>query len=182
MMTHIDEVTDKFIENQTNSDKLFSHINREGRARMVDVSDKSESVREAVASCSILMKADTLRRIKEGTVKKGDVLSVAQVGGIMGAKKTSEIIPMCHPINISGCDLHFHYDFEKNKIDIIAVTKTIGQTGVEMEALSAVSIAALTIYDMCKAVDREMTITNIRLVKKTGGKSGEFISNVNMGT
>jgi cyclic pyranopterin phosphate synthase len=152
----------------------LTHINEEGRARMVDVSEKDDTIRIAVASGSIYMKRETLDRIKEGTIKKGDVLSVAQVGGIMGAKSTPHIIPMCHPIMISGCDISFHMDFEKNKIDITATTKTIGKTGVEMEALTAVSVAALTIYDMCKAIDRSMIISNIMLLKKSGGKSGLF--------
>ena len=152
----------------------LTHINEEGRARMVDVSEKSDTAREAVAYGSIYMKRETLDRIKEGTIKKGDVLSVAQVGGIMGAKSTPHIIPMCHPIMISGCDISFHMDFVKNKIDITATTKTVGKTGIEIEALTAVSIAALTIYDMCKAIDREMVISNIMLLKKSGGKSGLF--------
>lgn len=152
----------------------LTHINEEGRAKMVDVSEKSDTSREAVAYGSIYMKRETLDRIKEGTIKKGDVLSVAQVGGIMGAKSTPHIIPMCHPIMISGCDISFHMDFVKNKIDITATAKTIGKTGIEIEALTAVSIAALTIYDMCKAIDREMVINNIMLLKKSGGKSGLF--------
>ena len=152
----------------------LTHINDEGRAKMVDVSDKGDTVREAVAVGSVSMKRETLQRIKEGSISKGDVLAVAQVGGIMGAKSTSQIIPMCHPIMISGCDISFEIDFENTKIIIRATTKTIGKTGIEMEALTAVSIAALTIYDMCKAIDREMIINNIMLVKKTGGKSGIF--------
>jgi len=156
--------------------EVLTHINKEGRAKMVDVSEKSQTKREAVASAKIYMKKETLERIKEGTMKKGDVLSVAQVGGIMGAKKTSDFIPMCHPIMISGCDISFNLDFENNKIDIIATAKTIGQTGIEMEALTAVSVAALTIYDMCKAIDREMVISEIKLLKKSGGKSGDFIA------
>lgn len=145
---------------------------------MVDVSKKEDTEREAVAIGSIHMKRETIERIMEGTIKKGDVLSVAQVGGIMGAKSTPNIIPMCHPINISGCDIAFKIDLEGLKIDIEAKTKTVGKTGIEMEALTAVSVAALTIYDMCKAVDREMTISNIMLVKKSGGKSGDFQRNV----
>jgi cyclic pyranopterin phosphate synthase len=152
----------------------LTHINEQGRARMVDVSSKEETLREAVAIASVYMKKETLDRIHQGTIKKGDVLSVAQVGGIMGAKNTPGIIPMCHPIMISGCDISFKIDFEKNKIDITGTVKNTGQTGVEMEALTAVSVAALTIYDMCKAIDREMTITDIMLVKKSGGKSGLF--------
>ena len=152
----------------------FSHINDEGRAKMVDVSDKCDTTREAVAVGSVSMKNETLQRIKEGSISKGDVLAVAQVGGIMGAKSTSQIIPMCHPIMISGCDISFEIDFDNNKVNIRATTKTVGKTGIEMEALTAVSVAALTIYDMCKAIDREMVINNIMLVKKTGGKSGIF--------
>jgi len=152
----------------------FTHINEEGRAKMVDVSEKVDTVREAVAIGSVSMKRETLERIKEGTISKGDVLAVAQVGGIMGAKNTPQIIPMCHPIMISGCDISFRIDFENTKIEITATTKTVGKTGIEMEALTAVSTAALTIYDMCKSVDREMVINNITLVKKSGGKSGLF--------
>ena len=152
----------------------LTHINKEGRAKMVDVSEKLDTIREAIAIGAISMKRETLERIKQGTISKGDVLSVAQVGGIMGAKSTPNIIPMCHPIMISGCDISFHIDFENNKIDITATTKTVGKTGIEMEALTAVSVAALTIYDMCKAIDREMIISNVMLLKKSGGKSGIF--------
>ncbi|CUU47485.1 MULTISPECIES: cyclic pyranopterin monophosphate synthase MoaC [Clostridium] len=152
----------------------LTHINEEGRARMVDVSEKFDTVREAVAIGTVSMKRETIERIKEGSISKGDVLSVAQVGGIMGAKNTPQIIPMCHPIMISGCDISFRIDIENNKIEITATTKTVGKTGIEMEALTAVSTAALTIYDMCKAIDREMVINNIMLVKKSGGKSGIF--------
>ena len=152
----------------------LTHINEEGRAKMVDVSEKSDTTREAVAIGSISMKRETLERIKQGSISKGDVLSVAQVGGIMGAKNTSNIIPMCHPIMISGCDISFNMDFESNQVHITATTKTIGKTGIEMEALTAVSIAALTIYDMCKAIDRGMVINAIMLLKKSGGKSGIF--------
>jgi cyclic pyranopterin phosphate synthase len=152
----------------------LTHINSEGRARMVDVSAKDETLREGTASGSIYMKRETLDLIRDGSIKKGDVLSVAQVGGIMGAKNTPYIIPMCHPIMISGCDISFRLDFERNCIDITASVKNTGRTGVEMEALTAVSVAALTIYDMCKAVDRGMVISDIRLMKKTGGKSGLY--------
>jgi cyclic pyranopterin phosphate synthase len=153
---------------------VFTHINEEGRAKMVDVSEKQDTIREAVAVASVFMKPETLEKIKEGTISKGDVLAVAQVGGIMGAKATPQIIPMCHPIMISGCNISFNLDFQGSKLDITATTRTVGKTGVEMEALSAASIAALTIYDMCKAVDREMVIGNVMLMKKTGGKSGVF--------
>ena len=152
----------------------LTHINEEGRAKMVDVSEKIDTVREAVAIGYVSMKKETLEKIKEGTISKGDVLSVAQVGGIMGAKNTPQIIPMCHPIMISGCDINFKIDLENNRVEIMATTKTVGKTGIEMEALTAVSTAALTIYDMCKAIDREMIINNIMLLKKSGGKSGIF--------
>lgn len=156
------------------TDMGLSHINEEGRARMVDVSEKGDTQREAVAVGSIYMRRETLEKVGDGSIKKGDVLAVAQVAGIMGAKQTSNLIPMCHPIMICGCDINFKLDFEKCKIDIKAVTRTVGKTGIEMEALSAVSTAALTIYDMCKAIDREMYITDIALVRKSGGKSGLF--------
>lgn len=156
----------------------FTHINEEGRARMVDVSAKEQTLREAVASARVYMKRDTLERITEGTIKKGDVLAVAQVAGIMGAKNTPVIIPMCHPIMISCCDISFKKDFEKNCIEITGTVRNTGQTGVEMEALTAVTTAALTIYDMCKAVDKEMTISEVMLLKKNGGKSGDFIRGI----
>jgi len=152
----------------------LTHINAEGRARMVDVSEKLDTTREAIAGGSVYMKLDTLRRIEEGSIKKGDVLAVAQVGGIMGAKNTSLIIPMCHPLLISGCDISFKLDFDKCKVDIKATTKLIGKTGIEMEALTAVTTAALTIYDMCKAIDRAMVISDVMLLRKSGGKSGIF--------
>jgi len=151
----------------------LTHFNENGRSRMVDVSEKADTEREAVAKGSIIMKPETVQLIKEGKMKKGDVLAVAQVGGIMGAKKTSDIIPMCHNIFLTGCNIEF--EIKENEIIIEATSKTYGKTGVEMEALSAVSICALTIYDMCKAVDKEMKITDIRLVKKSGGKSGDVV-------
>lgn len=153
---------------------MLTHINEQGRAKMVDVSDKKETLREAVASGKVYMKRETLQRIKDGDIKKGDVLSVAQVAGIMASKKTSDIIPMCHPIMISGCDISFNLNFDENRVEITATVKTTGQTGVEMEALMAVSTAGLTIYDMCKAIDREMIVSDIMLIKKSGGKSGLF--------
>lgn len=151
----------------------LTHFNEYGRARMVEVSDKEDTMRVAVAKAFISMKKETIKAITGGEIKKGDVFSVAQVAGIMGAKKTSDIIPMCHPLMLSGVDLDF--EVEENGVEISATVKTYGKTGVEMEALSAVSIGALTIYDMCKAIDKEMTIENIRLVKKQGGKSGDFV-------
>ena len=153
----------------------FTHFDHKGRARMVDVSEKGETVREAVARGAVSMLPQTLELIRSGGLKKGDVLGVAQVAGIMGAKKTSEIIPMCHPLMLSGARIDFYLDNENSKVDIEAAVKTTGKTGVEMEALTAVSVAALTIYDMCKAVDKGMQIKSIRLVKKTGGKSGTFL-------
>ncbi len=153
----------------------FTHFNENGKAKMVDVGEKDETKRVAIARGTIKMNRETLIKVKEGQMKKGDVIAVAQVAGIMGAKKTSDIIPMCHNILINGVDLSFEINEEESSIIIEAEAKTTGKTGVEMEALSAVSIAALTIYDMCKAIDKEMVIDNIRLVKKIGGKSGEFI-------
>lgn len=155
-------------------DDGFTHINEQGRAKMVDVSEKKKTVREAIACGDVYMKKTTLEKIAKGDIVKGDVLSVAQVGGIMGAKKTADIIPMCHSIMMSGCDITFQLDYEKSKVDIIATAKTVGETGIEMEALTAVSVAALTIYDMCKAVDKSMIISDIRLLRKIGGKSGEI--------
>ncbi|AKL94953.1 molybdenum cofactor biosynthesis protein C [Clostridium aceticum] len=153
----------------------FTHFNEEGRAKMVEVGNKLNTKREAVATGSIYMMPETLNKIVDHEISKGDVLAVSQVAGIMAAKKTSDMIPMCHNIILTGADIHFNVDKENNKIDIQATVRTTGKTGVEIEALNAVSTAALTIYDMCKAVDRGMEITDIKLVKKTGGKSGDFI-------
>lgn len=151
----------------------FTHFNEEGRAHMVDIDEKKDTKRVAIARGKIYMNEKTIKLIKKGKIKKGDVLSVAQVGGIMGCKETSSLIPMCHNINLTGVNIRFN--IEKNFIEIEAEVKTIGKTGVEMEALTAVSIAALTIYDMCKAVDKDMVIGDIKLIKKIGGKSGEYI-------
>ncbi|BES65058.1 cyclic pyranopterin monophosphate synthase MoaC [Gottschalkiaceae bacterium SANA] len=153
----------------------FTHFNEYGKAKMVSVGEKEDTKRVAIAKGTITMNPKTFQMVVDQTHKKGDVLSVAQVAGIMGAKKTSDLIPMCHPIFISGADIEFSADEETSSIHITATTKTVGKTGIEMEALTAVSTAALTIYDMCKAVDRSMTIQNIRLVEKMGGKSGHFI-------
>lgn len=153
----------------------FTHFNENGKAKMVEVGHKEDTKRVAVARGSIEMNSKTLKMITQGEMKKGDVLSVAQIAGIMGAKKTSDIIPMCHNIFITGGDIKFEIDEENNAVHIEAKVKTIGKTGVEMEALNGVAIAALTIYDMCKAVDRDMVIKDIRLVRKTGGKSGEYM-------
>jgi cyclic pyranopterin phosphate synthase len=153
----------------------FTHFNDSGRARMVDVGQKDDTERIARASCYVEMKGETLEAIIGGKIKKGDVLAVAQVGGIMAAKRTYELIPMCHNILITGCDINFDIDKEKSRINILSIVKTRGKTGVEMEALTAASVCALTIYDMCKAIDREMIIGDLKLVEKSGGKSGHFI-------
>ena len=158
----------------------LTHFNDEGRARMVDVGGKNTTERVAVATGEVHLRQETMRLIKEGEIKKGDVLAVAQVAGIMGAKKTPDIIPMCHPLLLTNIDIGFTEELKPDsktglcRIDIKATVKVTGQTGVEMEALTAVSVAALTIYDMCKAVDREMFFTNIGLLQKSGGKSGTF--------
>lgn len=153
----------------------FTHFNEDGRAKMVDVGDKDNTKRVAKASCFIEMKKETLKAIEEGQIKKGDVLSVAQVGGIMASKKTADIIPMCHNIFLTGCNIKFEIDKDNSRIFIEAEVKTTGKTGVEMEALNAVTTTALTIYDMCKAIDREMIISDVKLIEKKGGKSGHFI-------
>ncbi len=151
----------------------FTHFNESGRAHMVEVSEKEDTKRVAVAMGNIKMKKETINMIKDGLIKKGDVLSVAQIGGIMGAKKASDLIPMCHNIFLTGADISFN--ILEDSIEIQAEVKTVGKTGVEMEALTAVSLAALTIYDMCKAVDKDMVIGDIKLIRKSGGKSGEYI-------
>ena len=154
----------------------FTHFNSEGRARMVDVSDKHSTMREASAGGTVYVNAGTYGLIMRGELKKGDVLAVAQVAGIMAAKRTPEIIPMCHTILITGVDISFSPDPGRFAIDIIAKVRCIGGTGVEMEALTAVSAAALTIYDMCKAVQKDIKITDIRLLSKSGGKSGYYLA------
>ncbi len=154
--------------------KGFTHFDEEGKARMVDVSKKEATVREAIAHASISMNRETFRMIMDRRIAKGDVLGVARVAGIMGAKRTADLIPMCHPLNLTNVEIHFSPSQRENKIEIEARVKTKGQTGVEMEAFLAVSTAALTIYDMCKAVDRGMVISDIHLVEKKGGKSGTF--------
>lgn len=150
----------------------FTHFNEYGKAKMVDVSEKNETKRVAVAKGSIKMKPETIKMIKDNKMKKGDVLSVAQIGGITGTKKTWDIIPMCHNIFLTGSDIKFIV--LEDEIEVEATVSTVGKTGVEMEALTAVSTAMLTIYDMCKAVDKDMVIGNIRVMKKIGGKSGEY--------
>lgn len=155
----------------------FTHFNEHGRAKMVDISDKKETARKAIARSSIQMKRIVYENITEQKNKKGDVLSVAQVAGIMAAKQTSTLIPMCHPIPISGVDLSFEWTNIENdtyELMINAEVKTVGSTGVEMEALTAASVTALTVYDMCKAVDKGMIIGQTYLLEKSGGKSGNF--------
>ena len=152
----------------------FSHIDADGKPVMVDVSDKEVTERTATAKGTVFMQAETVRRIVDGGVKKGDVLSVARLAGIMGAKKTSDLIPLCHPLSLTAIDVEMQCDTERNAVDITATCRLAGRTGVEMEALTAVTIAALTVYDMCKAVDRSMTIGDIRLTHKSGGRSGEY--------
>ena len=153
----------------------LTHINDQGRAKMVDVSAKADTERIGVASRRIRMEPETLQMITGQQIKKGDVLAVAQVAGIMAAKKTWETIPMCHPLLLTGVDIHFEIYPELSEIEAVASVKTTGKTGIEMEALNAVAAALLTIYDMCKAVDRAMVIREIMLIEKDGGKSGHFV-------
>nr|WP_176719904.1 cyclic pyranopterin monophosphate synthase MoaC [Desulfuribacillus alkaliarsenatis] len=152
----------------------LTHFNEQGRAKMVDVSEKKTTKRTATVSGKVIMKPETLARIKEGKIAKGDVLAVAQVAGVMAAKKTSDLIPMCHPLALTSVDISFDTDKIENTIYLEATVSTLGVTGVEMEALTAASVTALTIYDMCKAIDKDMVITDIQLETKTGGKSGDY--------
>ncbi len=153
----------------------FTHFDEKGNARMVNVGGKQETRREAVAAGRVLMNQRTFDLVRSGGIRKGDVLTVAQVAGIMGAKRTPDLIPMCHPILLTAVDLELSLNEEMLSVDILATTACNGATGVEMEALTAVSAAALTVYDMCKAVQRDMVIDDIRLLKKTGGQSGDFV-------
>jgi cyclic pyranopterin phosphate synthase len=152
----------------------FTHFDREGRAVMVDIGEKAVSERRAVAKGLVVMAPETLAKIAEGGLKKGDVLSVARLAGIMGAKRTPDLIPLCHPLALTSVALELTLLPEANAVEITATCKVAGKTGVEMEALTAVSVAALTVYDMCKAMDKAMQITEIRLVHKSGGKSGTY--------
>lgn len=154
----------------------FTHFDENGNALMVDVSEKAETKREATARGSIYMSPQCLKKVEEGTMVKGDVLGVARVAGIMGAKKTSELIPLCHLLNLTKLTVDFTIKEETNEIEAVCTARTTGKTGVEMEALTGVNIALLTIYDMCKAVDKSMEMGNIYLEHKSGGKSGEFIN------
>ena len=150
----------------------FTHLNGQGRARMVDVSEKADTFRTARAAGRVELRRETAEAIRAGGVPKGDVLAVAQVAGIMAAKHTADAIPMCHPLALSGADIRF--TLTENAVEIEAEVKCRGGTGVEMEALHAVTVAALTVYDMCKALQKDMTVTDIRLLDKTGGKSGDY--------
>ncbi len=154
----------------------LTHIDKDGNAVMVDVSAKNATERTATAKGSVFMSAAAINRISDGSVKKGDVLSVAQLAGIMGAKKTPDLIPLCHPLSLSSVKVELSIDETRNAVDITATCKLVGKTGVEMEALTAVSVAALTVYDMCKAMDKSMRIGDVRLTHKDGGKSGEYVA------
>ncbi|MDY6837366.1 MAG: cyclic pyranopterin monophosphate synthase MoaC [Thermodesulfobacteriota bacterium] len=153
----------------------FTHLDEEGKVRMVDVSEKPETAREAVAQGVVTMKPETFELIRDQKVKKGNVLEAARIAGVMAAKKTADLIPMCHPLSITYVQVDFHPDPETHSMRIESAVRVRGQTGVEMEALAAVAVAALTIYDMCKSYDRAMTITDVCLKKKSGGKSGTFV-------
>jgi len=152
----------------------LSHLNEKGHARMVDVTSKAATVRTAVARGKVLMQPGTLALIEGGTMQKGDVLGVARIAGIMAAKRTSDLIPLCHPLMLTDVDVQFFPRHSQGELTIEATVRTVGKTGVEMEAMTAVCVAALTIYDMCKAVDRQMILSDIKLLHKRGGKSGVF--------
>ncbi|MBR4078837.1 MAG: cyclic pyranopterin monophosphate synthase MoaC [Christensenellaceae bacterium] len=169
------EAITEFIMQNIEEKKDFTHFNNEGRAKMVNVGEKDITTRTAEAAARVFVNRDTFRLIQSGGMKKGDVLTVAQIAGVMGAKRTPDIIPMCHPILIGGIDLNLSLDETRCCVDIRATVSCDGKTGVEMEALSAVSVAALTVYDMCKAVQKDMVISDIRLIRKTGGVHGDFV-------
>ena len=152
----------------------FTHFNDEGRARMVDVGQKDPTSRSAEAGARVLVSRETFDLIRSGGMKKGDVLTVAQIAGVMGAKRTPDLIPMCHPLTLSGIDLDLKLDEERLSVEIRAAVRCEGKTGVEMEALTAASVAALTVYDMCKAVQKDITITDVRLLEKSGGVHGDY--------
>ncbi len=154
---------------------VFSHIDEKGKATMVDVTAKEASAREAIARGKVLMRKDTIALIESGQIPKGDVFSVAKIAGIMAAKKTSDMIPMCHPLELTVIDISFESNTDLGEITIEAKVKNVGRTGVEMEAMTAVSVAALTIYDMCKSADKNIILTDIKLISKHGGKSGYFV-------
>ncbi len=152
----------------------LNHVNESGKAEMVDVSAKNETLRTASAFAEVLVSDTVFFRIRENTIEKGDVLSIAQFAGIQAAKKTSELIPLCHNIFISKVDVNLKLNEDRKSVEIVSLAKTVAQTGIEMEALTAVSVAALTVYDMCKAIDKSIRITGIKLLSKTGGKSGDY--------
>ena len=155
-------------------DNKLTHFDNSGNARMVDVSEKNETARVAVAVSKIKVSRETLELIENGKIGKGDVLGVARIAGIMASKQTSNLIPMCHPLMLTSCNIDYEIDEINSNIKILATVKIVGKTGVEMEALTAATVSALTIYDMCKAIDKRMVIEGTHLLKKTGGKSGEF--------
>ena len=156
-------------------EKQFSHFDSSGNARMVDVGNKKNTVRQATAAGKVVMGAETYEMVRQGTVAKGDALGVARLAGIMATKKVDSLIPLCHPLAITSVDIDFDFQEDGRSITIEATVGIDGKTGVEMEALTAVSVAALTLYDMCKAVDKRILITDIRLLRKSGGKSGDFV-------
>jgi cyclic pyranopterin phosphate synthase len=153
----------------------LTHLDRKGKARMVDITGKEATIREAVAVGTVRVKPEVIRMIEESRISKGDVFGTARIAGIMAAKRTADLIPLCHPLALTDVDVQFMNDIGKGEITIRAAAKTVGKTGVEMEAMTAVSVAALTIYDMCKSADRGIVLTEIKLVRKRGGKSGTFI-------
>lgn len=155
-------------------DTPLTHLDSAGQARMVDVADKPDTVREAVARGEVVMRPETAARIQSGGMPKGDVLATARIAGIMGAKRTPDLIPLCHGLSLTGAEVSFTWDEDRGRLLVEGAARTVGKTGVEMEALTAVAVAALTVYDMCKAVDRGMRVEAIRLVRKTGGQSGTF--------
>jgi len=154
--------------------KNFTHVDDTNKAKMVDVTSKDETRREATAQAEVLVSNVVFRKLKENAIEKGDVLSVAKIAGIQGAKRTSELIPLCHNIFISNLDLKIKLDSKRKAVVIRVTAKTVSKTGIEMEALTGASIAALTVYDMCKALDKSIVISNVKLISKTGGKSGDF--------
>jgi len=156
--------------------KNLTHVNSEGKAEMVDVSSKQDTVRTATASAEVFVSSEIFNKIKENNIAKGDVLTTAKIAGIQAAKKTSELIPLCHNIPISKVNVDLKLNQVNNSVEITSYAKTVAKTGIEMEALTAVSVAALTVYDMCKALGKSMRITEIKLLSKTGGKSGDWIS------
>lgn len=156
------------------SDAQLTHLDEKGQARMVDVGDKAHTQREATATATIFMQAQTLQMIVEGKHKKGDVMATARIAGIMAAKRTPDLIPMCHPLMITSVKVELVPDLQRHCVEVLATCKTVGQTGIEIEALTAASVAALTLYDMCKAVDRGMVIDQVKLLEKKGGKSGHW--------